>query len=471
MPLNSKQKLALDAVQQGDNCFITGVAGTGKSHLIREIKKTLEGVVACVAPTGIAAVNAGGRTLNSWAGVGMMGDPLETYVKKRRNEIPRFDTPGWRIMNTRTLIIDEISMVSLYMFSMMDRLCRGVRRNDKPFGGIQVVCFGDFFQLPPVPDTKCWGCRGNTTLGEKYTCDAPKNDACVPFEVNVYAFDTCPDGRTPWEDLNFTTFELTQVYRQTHMPFIELLNRVRKGEHTQEDIVFLESLERPLPDDGIMPTKLYTHNANVDSENARYYRAIESPEVRYKAKEGYNDKGMFLVDTLRKGTPDFVCLKIGTQVMMSANVDVDNGLCNGTRGVVTNFVDSEVVVAGPVGTFIRNNRRLPVVTFALVKGTRTCVVQPHMWSVETSEGAKAYLVQIPLKHAWALTIHKSQGLSLSRVQVDLSKCFAPGQAYVALSRAEQPDGLEILALDPSRITTDPKVLAFFSTRKRKHDLL
>lgn len=469
MALNAQQLQVIETAQKGENCFVTGPAGTGKSHLIREIKKILSGVYACVAPTGIAAVNMGGRTLNSWSGVGMMTEPLETYIKKRRCEISRYDTPGWRIKNTRTLIIDEISMVSLYMFVTIDRLCRAVRRSDKPFGGIQILCFGDFYQLPPVPDTKCWGCRGETTLSEEYMCNAPKTDACLPFAANLYAFDTCPDGRTPWEDLKFITVELTQVFRQTHKEFINLLHRVRKGEHTRDDIAMLVSLKRPLPDDGILPTKLYTYNVNVDKENERNYNAIKSPEVCYKVDAGSNDRGRFLLEALRKATPDIVRLKIGTQVMMCANVDVEKGLCNGTRGVVTSFVDSEAVQPGPVGMYLRKNSRLPVVTFALPAGTRTCVVLPHMWSVDTPEGGRAFVVQIPLKHAWALTIHKSQGMTLSRLQVDLSTCFAPGQAYVALSRAVDPDGLEILSLDPARITTDSKVVRFLKRRKRKHE--
>lgn len=469
MALNPEQTRALDLVCQGENCFVTGPAGTGKSHLVREIKKVLRGVYACVAPTGIAAVNLGGRTLNSWAGIGMMNETLDVYIGKCRSQVSRFDTPGWRIKNTKTLIIDEISMVSLDTFVCIDRLCQAVRRNDKPFGGIQILCFGDFYQLPPVPNTKCWGCRGETTLTDVRTCDNPKSDACVPFAPVLYAFDTCPDGRTPWSDLKFNIIELTQVYRQSNMPFVELLHRVRQCLHTAEDISFLETLMRPLPDDGVLPTKLYTHNMKVDKENERYYRAIKSPEVRYTALAGSNEKGRFLLDALRKATLEIVELKVGTQVMLNANISVENGLCNGTRGVVTGFVDDEGVHGGQIGDFIRKNPRLPVVTFVHHKSTMSRVVHPHLWTVETTERARAYKVQIPLQHAWALTIHKSQGMSLSRVQMDLSSCFAPGQAYVALSRAEEPEGLEILAFDPDKITADPKITEFLMGRKRKRD--
>jgi ATP-dependent DNA helicase PIF1 len=479
--LSAQQAAVVERVKAGKNCFITGAAGTGKSFLIKEIVRALRGRHALTAPTGMAAVNIGGITLHRWAGVGLFKDPVETYIKKHRASARRFDTPGWRIMNTRTLIIDEISMVSLRFFRGLDRLCRALRREPKKaFGGIQVILCGDFFQLPPVPDRICWSCSGRVDDDAgMWLCADPKEPECkIPAPGGgQYAFETCPDGATPWEDMHLETTILDKVFRQSDDPFIDTLHRVRCGKHTADDISYLQSLDRALPtEDGVIPTKLYPHNVDVDRENLLHYNLIKAPETSYTMMTSSNEKGMYMLDALRKGSQaaDIAVYKVGTQVLLLANLDTENGLCNGTRGVVTSFCDTridDVEVPSSGTAFVRANPILPVVDY-VVRGKKiTRVVFPHAWTTDTLEGAHAQVLQIPLKHSWAFTVHKSQGMTLSKVEVDLKAVFSHGHAYVALSRASDPDGLQVRSLNPARITADPKVVTFYArgTKRKAED--
>jgi ATP-dependent DNA helicase PIF1 len=183
-----------------------------------------------------------------------------------------------------------------------------------------------------------------------------------------------------------------------------------------------------------------------------------------------NEKGAYMLDALRKGSQaaDTAVYKIGTQVLLLANLEIESGLCNGTRGVVTAFCDTrteDVEVPSFAAAFVHANPILPVVDYAVRRKTITRVVFPHAWTTDTPQGARAQVLQIPLRHAWCFSVHKSQGMTLSKVEVDLGSVFSHGQAYVALSRASDPDGLHVRKLNPARITADPKVTAFYAQQR------
>lgn len=379
MELNDKQLEALAFVKDGKSGFITGPAGTGKSFLIDAIKDyalEAEKRLVVTASTGLAARAVGGSTLHSWGSIGLgNGDVLRCHSKAMSNK-------SCMIKSTDMLIVDEVSMVDHEYFSKLDQVCRLIRKNKtQPFGGIQVLLFGDFFQLGPVQKGK----RKTTYL----------------FESDV------------WKELVQFTVVLDKSYRQTDPEYASMMNRLREGKQTSADEKRIRSLTKfeEKPPEGIEPTRLYCKNFDVDTINQQRLDALPGePFVSDARDTGKIPKGASY------RLPDKVVMKEGAQVMITMNVK-DKGLYNGQRGVVTGFTESgsvkvrvdefDEVVVGPV-------------------------VEEHQNSMD--DEVVASRKQLPLRLAYAITIHKSQGMSIPYLDIDLSGAFTYGQCYVALSR-------------------------------------
>jgi ATP-dependent DNA helicase PIF1 len=431
------------------NVFVTGSAGTGKSHLLKYVVEVLQGrhkkagkgnsreedlVVGVCAPTGVAAVIVGGNTLHSFFGIGLGTGSRSNLLKKVNKNTGAMS----RIDETDVLIIDECSMLSSDLLETLDMVVRAVRRNgecfDKPFGGMQVIAFGDFFQLPPV-----------------YRNDGSHDRSWRPF---------CFDSPV-WSELGLSEniIELQEVQRQNHEDFIKLLNKVRNGVVEPRDIRDLNEKclvgpNNPLPNDGILPTRLYVLNRDVDSENSTRLWELDGEEEVFLASDHWREympKGTTesekkkMKEALAMQMPDELSLKVGAQVMLTRNKDLDKNLVNGSRGVVERFEFG-----------------VPIVRFDSGITTKIDKVEATKLNMDGGEGCLVR-EQIPLKLAWAITIHKSQGSTLTRASLDISSAFEYGQCYVALSRVKSLEGLWLeRPAEIRNIMVSPQVVDFFS---------
>ncbi|KAF4898404.1 ATP-dependent DNA helicase PIF1 [Colletotrichum fructicola] len=448
-------------VNKGQSVFFTGPAGTGKSVLMRSIITELKKKwardperLAVTASTGLAACNIGGQTLHSFSGIGLGKEDVQTLVKKiRRN--PKAKN---RWLRTKTLIMDEVSMVDGELFDKLSQIGRTIRNNGKPWGGIQLVVTGDFFQLPPVPD------------GDK------SRDAKFAFEAAT------------WNTAIDHTIGLTQVFRQRDPVFANMLNEMRLGRISEQTVQAFRKLTRPIvSDDGLEVTELFPTRWEVENSNQARLRNLPGKPHRYDASDGgdANVRDKLLQNMM---APKTIELKVGAQVMLIKNMD--DTLVNGSLGKVVKFmsegsfeswtmpeygsdvdVDSEDKAKKKIKAFSREveeatsgTTEFPVVEFAAVDGTtRTILCVPEDWKVETPTGeVQASRSQLPLILAWALSIHKAQGQTLERVKVDLGKVFEKGQAYVALSRATCQDGLQVLRFQKDKVMAHPRVIQFYN---------
>ncbi len=474
--LNVEQRRAAKrAIDQNHSLFITGSAGTGKSFLLRYIVQELkekhgDAAVAVTASTGIAAVNLQGQTIHSFAGIGLAnggGDAnaLNRVVQKVQRNIKTVE----RWLDAKVLVIDEVSMIDRSLFELLDLVAKRVRGNDAPFGGLQVVLVGDFLQLPPVP---------NKFSDREFCFQSPVWDALGlglgsgKGEVNVKAGKAKGEGKEVVSPLpaNPNVVSLNKVVRQNDESFITLLNQLRVGRVDDHHLDLLNACSvknKPLPTDGIIPTKLYSINKDVDKENLDRLLELPSEAVEVKAvdiwaevpSDGSAGKRA-LLETANRSIPAMIQLKVGAQVMLLRNRNSSEGqgrgaskakaLVNGSRGVVTGFVESTTIVGGLV----------PRVCF---DNGQEVVVGPVEY-LSKGPGGDGQLVrmQVPLKLAWAVTIHKSQGTTLSRAELMLSNTFDFGQAYVALSRVTSMDGLWLTKpLNRTAVKANPLVLQYF----------
>ncbi|EFX02820.1 mitochondrial DNA helicase [Grosmannia clavigera kw1407] len=425
--------------------FFTGPAGTGKSVLMRAIIRDLRKRFAkeperlgVTASTGLAACNIGGMTLHSFAGIGLGKEDVQTLVRKiRRN--PKAKA---RWLKTKILVIDEISMVDGDLFDKLSSIGRTIRNNGRPWGGIQLVLTGDFFQLPPVPDRE-------------------KRDVKFAFEAST------------WNTSIDHTIGLSEVFRQKD-----------PGALSKQRTIF-KSLSRPVQiDDELEVTELFPTRAEVDSSNERRLHALKGKPRRYDALDsGEQDKREKLLQNMM--APKSLVLREGAQVMLIKNMD--ETLVNGSVGTVVKFMtESEFEQVGdnfewttdPVikkrasmlnqylndGDNGSGSPVFPYVRFHAVDGTqRGILVRQEEWKVELPTGeVQASRHQLPLILAWALSIHKAQGQTLERVKVDLGRVFERGQAYVALSRATSKDGLQVLRFEKHKVMAHPRVVSFYS---------
>ncbi len=375
---------ALQVLTMGKNVFLTGAAGSGKTYVLNRYIEWLRdrGIEpAITASTGIAATHIGGTTVHSWSGIGIK-DHLSAYDLDR---VGQKESLVKRLTATRVLIVDEVSMLSARTLEMVDQVIRAGTRRGEPFGGIQVVLCGDFFQLPPVV-------RGH---GE-----------------GVFAFTS-----TVWRDLDLHTCYLTEQFRQSDGALLSLLNSIREGDVTDELAKALAArVGTTTPDD--IPY-LYTHNVDVDKLNNDKLLELPGKMHRFDMRTSGSKK---YVSLLLKGVlvPETLQLKKSAVVMFVKN-HPQGQYVNGTLGTVSGFEGG-----------------VPLVR---IRKRETIKAEPVSWTLEDGEKVRAELVQVPLRLAWAVTVHKSQGLSLDAARMDLRRTFAPGQGYVALSRVRTLDGI------------------------------
>ncbi len=405
MPGIMTQAEALKILKTGVNVFLTGEPGAGKSHTIRQYVDYLRscGVEpAITASTGIAATHIGGMTIHSWSGIGI----AKTLSKGELLNVAGKDKVARRMRNTQVLIIDEISMLSGATLELVDRVCKKVRHNEQAFGGLQVIFVGDFFQLPPI-----------TRFGE---------------EEQIFAFQSAC-----WLAANSTICYLTEQHRQEDPDFLKVLSALRDATMNEDHIRLLQTRQvdpSQVPD----VTKLYSHNTDVDRINDARLKLLPGEARSYDMS---HQGAKPLVEQLQRGclSPEKLTLKVGARVMFTRN-NFEDGYVNGTTGEVVRFSP---------------DTKLPVIR--LLTG-REIEVKPGTWAIEDAGQVLAFITQVPLRLAWAITIHKSQGMSLDSAFIDLGSAFAFGQGYVALSRVRTLAGLYLGGLNHRAMQIDDTVL-------------
>ncbi|XP_016982810.1 ATP-dependent DNA helicase PIF1 [Drosophila rhopaloa] len=416
--LSEEQMEVLRACTSGKNVFFTGSAGTGKSFLLRRIISALppDGTVA-TASTGVAACLIGGTTLHAFAGIGGGDATMQRCLDLASR---RVSAQTWR--TCKRLIIDEISMVDGQFFEKIEAVARHIRRNDRPFGGIQLILCGDFLQLPPVIKAD-FGAAPNATPQQRFCFQSSAWETCIQC-----------------------VYELKQVHRQSDPEFVKILNHLRIG-HVNDSITsrLAATSKQKIEGNGILATQLCSHTNDANSINESKLENLEGSKILFKAED--SDAGMTKTLDQQIQAPSQLYLKVNAQVMLLKNINISTGLVNGARGVV-----------------VRMDKDLPVVRF---KNNQEYICKHEKWIIKTATGGIITRRQVPLKLAWAFSIHKSQGLTLDCVEMSLSKVFEAGQAYVALSRAKSLQSIRILDFDAKQVWANPQVLQFYKGFRRK----
>lgn len=495
---SDEQLRVLDEVRLGRNVFFTGSAGVGKSFMLNEVVKMLKASgrnVAVTAPTGIAALAIEGRTIYSWAKIGLgRGSVHELYNSTSGSRVfqSRPNSKPEGILGTDVLIVDEVSMLQAELFEKISLLCQAARGVRSPFGGIQIILSGDFFQLPPVSKDEGFSCMFCGCTGFKRD-KMTGNIQCVrPFNK---AWEGTPCGRerpeytfcfeTPtWRELNLCVIELQKVFRQEDKYFIDILNKIRWGQVDDTVDKLMLSRSKPLQEHQIKPTRLYPKNQDVDVENSKKFSLLKETVHSFASFDTVSESKYaqsFLSRLNDLQARKNLQLKVGTQVILLANLDVGGKLVNGSRGVVIDWRERPDYTASDNNGFsgdpskhradrLRDAGRiawaeqqdhsyLPEVLFS---DGRAVVIEPYIWKVEIDSRTLLTRTQLPLSLAWALTIHKSQGQSLDRLCVELRGVFECGQAYVALSRARSLEGLEVNGWNVSCVRANPLVQNFYT---------
>jgi len=430
------QQIAFNQYLNGVNLFITGPGGSGKSKLIKDIKKDAllkyKNVQVC-ALTGCAAVllECKAKTIHSWAGIGIASHSIEIILKKILKS--SFKYRNWK--DIEILIVDEVSMMSKKIFELLDIIGKKTRKDPRPFGGIQVIFSGDFYQLPPV---------GN------------KDDP----ETIQFCFES-----SLWME-TFTKenhIQLTQIFRQKDPIYANILNQIREGRIKRSSCVILEKyVNRPIPEDILVtPTKLFPTRNKVDLINLGEMNKVICGEIEYKVKYHYElpmtekekqSRLQFsqeqILTELQYIQSNLLCeetvkLKLGCQVMCIVNIELPNGsmICNGSQGIITNISENNIPT-------VKYNNGVEL------------LMNAHVWPSENIPGIG--ISQLPLILAWALTIHKSQGATMDCAEIDVgSSIFECGQTYVALSRIKSLEGLYLTSFEPNKIRINKKVRDFY----------
>jgi len=481
MQFSEEQQIAYELFKSGENMFLTGPGGTGKSAFIRYIQdesfRKGRDIHVC-AMTGCAAVmlECKAKTIHSWAGIGLCVDPIAKMVERvGRN---RYAKAIWKAVDI--LVVDEVSMMSQKIFETLDAIGRHVRRNHRPFGGIQLLFTGDFYQLPPV-------FKNNNDPAAILSEDEKKEGKfCFQSPLWLETF--------PWEN----HIQLIKIFRQTDQVYQKILNQIRKGSLKQSSYrILMEQIGKEPPKIlgtqqaseqqaseqqvakksnnesneesakqihyTFKPTKLYPTRNLAKMVNSAEMSNLQGEQHDFNIKKRYDlemtkaDKAQHMCFNKEQMDKELaylqgnllcepiVHLKIGTQVMCLVNIRLNNGdmICNGSQGIVVRFEGA---------------KELPVVLYR--RGNYEMTMDHHVWPSSNIPGIG--ISQIPLIHAWALTIHKSQGSTLEMAEIDAgSGIFECGQTYVALSRVKSLEGLYLSALDPSRIRINGAVKEFY----------
>ena len=399
------QEEALLILKTGANVFLTGEPGSGKTHTINQYVSYLRssGIEpAITASTGIAATHIGGFTIHSWSGIGAR----DMLTKYDLDHIGQNKTIVRRVGGARVLIVDEVSMLSARALFMVDAVCREVRRSHEPFGGLQVILVGDFFQLPPV----------------FHKVSEQKQE--FAYQSNV------------WDALNPIICYLSEQHRQEDQIFLELLSAIREERVEDRHKVILRTRYAPQPKNKL--TQLYAHNADVDAINKTELDKLSEQKKVFKMQSRGPEK---LAAALKRGclSPEVLELKIGARVMFTKNDTLLRRYVNGTLGIVVGFSKKEGY------PMIKTN------------GDKTIFAEPNEWRLEDGGRVLARITQVPLRLAWAMTVHKSQGMSLDAAHMDLSQTFEYGQGYVALSRVRTLAGLSLAGLNARALEIHPEV--------------
>ena len=403
------QGQALDILKTGANVFLTGESGRGKTHTVNSYVKYLRscGVEpAITASTGIAATHIGGQTIHAWSGIGIKSvitNPDLDFISQKERVVKR-------VLNTKVLIIDEISMLSADTLASVEWVCRELRQSSESFGGVQVILVGDFFQLPPI-----------STRSENGKSDPA-----------MFAFNS-----PAWARARPVVCYLSEQYRQEDRIYLDALTTVRRGLVTPAVQECLRG-RCVAPKAGEQLTKLFPHNIDVDKINELELSKLSGTSGIYKMG---SHGAPLLAEGLKKSclSPEILTLKLGAKVMFTKN-SPEGKFVNGTTGEVIAF---------------SNLNRCPVVQ---MRNGRRIEVEPMEWAITDGARVLARITQMPLRLAWAITVHKSQGMSLDAAVIDLRSAFEYGQGYVALSRVRSLAGLYLLGFNERALEVHPEVL-------------
>lgn len=409
------QSQALFILKTGVNVFLTGEPGSGKTHTINEYAQYLRshGIEpAITASTGIAATHLGGLTIHSWSGIGIK-DHLN---KSELDAIVANDYIIKRVGLAEVLIIDEVSMLQPGTLNMVEAVCRAVKKNTQPFGGLQIIFVGDFFQLPPVVKR-----------------EARDQRSLLSNTNEIFAYES-----SAWRATNPVVCYLSEQYRQDDSDFLNILSAIRSNafdedhaRHLQKRKINIQTIPKNIP-------KLYSHNIDVDRVNHQMLAKL--PEAMHEFTMQTQGKSALVAAMIKSClSPEILQLKIGASVMFTKNSSKGD-FVNGTLGIVESFDDETFY---PV-IKTNNNKRI--------------LAQPMDWAVEENGKRRARITQLPLRLAWAITVHKSQGMSLDAAVMDLSAVFEFGQGYVALSRVRRLSGLHLLGWNEMTFLVHPEIL-------------
>lgn len=431
LQLNDDFRYALDLIEKtSGSAFITGKAGTGKSTLLQLFRRTTRKKIAVLAPTGVAALNVQGQTIHAFFGFPpRILTPSEAKRRVTRKDLLRL------YKNLEVLVIDEISMVRADMLDAIDIFLRLNRENYRPFGGLQVVFFGDLFQLPPVIN--------KDPLEQAYFTDHYQS----PYFFSARIFQE--------PDFKIEMLELGKVYRQESRHFLRLLQAVRVNTADQDDLDDLNERYLPYFKETTPYITLCARNATADAINRRELALLPGPEYEFLAKiEGLFDPNLYPTDANLR-------LKLGTRVMFVRNDLENNDFVNGTIGKVVH-----ISAAGDIKVEITEEGKERVIYVPRIEWEIMRYRAAENGNIET-EVIGSFL-QYPLKLAWAITIHKSQGKTFDKVLIDLgSGAFEHGQLYVALSRCRTLEGIVLKKpIRPQDLITDERILDFYDNFQR-----